>query len=502
MSDAPYTAPSADPVPAADASTPTRADQELALCLAAAIRTAGYFDADNAVMTEVSAALAGHIVQRTEREGFLRVGTHSHCVFVGPARIRTALATFQRFASLMQVFADREINIIDFHPGVSQLELARLALVLARESARGPEELNASLRERGVVHVDVGVLSVGSGVHAVAPVEAYSAALQLGEKLRETAARARHIDMRHARHVTQVIVDQILEAPRALIALTTIKEMDAQLVSHSGNVAILSVLLGQRLGMSKARLGELCLAGFLHDAGKLEVAPDALDKAGPLDPHEWEEIRKHPVLAARGLMAGRGLTPATMRATVVAYEHHLNYDMSGYPESKIHDHVSLYGNIVSIADRYDALTTARVYRRFSFSPHEVVGYLVHYMGTFFDPMLVKLFIEMMGTYPPGTLLRLSDGDVGAVCEPPVAGNPLDRPKVRMWTGMRKGEVVDLAQEQNSALEVAMVLSPMGMGQVPAIELSSFEVSAEAQPITARAPLQADPAQAPPPPASP
>jgi HD-GYP domain-containing protein (c-di-GMP phosphodiesterase class II) len=501
MSDTPHTAPTVDPPPPSDASTPTQADQELALSLAAAIRTAGYFEADNAVMMEVSSALAGHIVGRTEREGFLRVGTHSHCVFVGPARIRTSLATFERFASLMQVFADREINVINFHPGVSQTELARLAMALAQEGVRGPEEVNARLRQQGVVHVDVDVLSTGSGVHAVAPVEAYSAAVQLGEKLREAAERARHIDMRHARHVTQAIVDQILDAPKALIALTTIKEMDQQLVSHSGNVAILSVLLGQRLGMSKARLGELCLAGFLHDAGKLEVAPDALGKPGPLDPQEWEEVRKHPLLAARGLLAGRGLTPATMRAVVVAYEHHLNYDMSGYPESKIHDHISLYGNIVSIADRYDALTTARAYRRFSFSPHEVVGYLVHYMGTSFDPMLVKLFIEMMGIYPPGTLLRLSDGDVGVVCEPPASGDPLDRPKVRMWTGMRTGEVIDLAQGEGAALEITMVLSPAGMGQVPAIELSAFEVSAEARPLTTRAPLQTDPAQAPAPPAT-
>ncbi len=122
-----------------DASFATQADQELALSLAAAIRTAGYFDADNAVMKEVSLALAGHIVGRTEREGFLRVGTHSHCIFVGTARIRNSLATFERFASLMQVFADREINVITFHPGVSESELARLAVALARESARGPD---------------------------------------------------------------------------------------------------------------------------------------------------------------------------------------------------------------------------------------------------------------------------------------------------------------------------------------------------------------------------
>ncbi len=463
------------------ASQPTKADHELALGLAAAVRTAGYFEAGNAVMLEVGSALAMHVVERTEREGFLRVSAHSHCIFVGPARIRPSLASFGRFASLMQVFADRDINTITFYPGVSETELAKLTVTLAREAVRGPDGVNEVLRRLGVTHVDVDLLSAGSGVQAVAPVEAYAAAVQLGEKLRESTLNAKHVDVRHVRHVTQAIVDQVLDTPSVLFALTTIKELDEGLVSHSGNVAILSVLLGQRLGLSKPRLGELCLAGFLHDAGKLEVAPDALSKAGPLDPSELKEVRRHPVLAARSLLGGRKLTPATMRAVVVAYEHHLNYDMSGYPESPIHDHVSLYGNIVTIADRYDALTTARAYRRFSFSPHEVVGYLVHYTGTSFDPMLVKLFVEMLGVYPPGTLLRLSTGDVGAVCEPPAAGDPLDRPKVRMWTGTRAGQVVDLTEGEDAALQVAMVLSPAGMGQVPAMELSVFDVTTVSSP---------------------
>ena len=164
-----------------------------------------------------------------------------------------------------------------------------------------------------------------------------------------------------------------------------------------------------------------------------------------------------------------------MRAVIVAYEHHLNYDMSGYPASQIHDHVSLFGNIVAIADRYDAITTARRYRRFSITPYEAVTYLVHHSGTLFDPMLVKLFVEIIGLYPPGTLVRLDSGDVGVVCEPPAAGQPPDRPKVRLWTGERAGEVVDLAEHTDgeSAIMVESILSPVGMGQVPAMELSDL-----------------------------
>jgi HD-GYP domain-containing protein (c-di-GMP phosphodiesterase class II) len=455
-----------------------RADQSLVLGLAAVLRTARYFDSANAVMQQVSATLADEITQRIAREGSLRIGTHSHCLFVGPARVPTTPSTYERFTSLIEAFDSRDINAVTFFPGMTGNELSTLALVLAQTDVSGPDEINTLLLRKGVRRIEVDYLAGGSNVQAVAPVEAYAAAAQLGEKLREITEGARQVDVRQVRRVTQVIVDQILDDPVHLLALTTIKELNDRLISHSANVAILSVLLGQTLRLSKTRLGELCLAAYLHDAGKLETTREVLDKPGPLDPQEWVEMRKHPLVAARGLLASRQLTPSVMRAVVVAYEHHLNFDMSGYPVSQFRDHVTLFGNIVAIADRYDALTTARRYRRFSFTPHEVLGYLLYYAGKSFDPMLVKLFVVMMGIFPPGTLVRLTDGETAVVCQPPLAGQPLDRPKVRVWSGPRAGTVIDLAEQtgESSCLDVEMVLCPAGMGVVPAMDLSLFEVA--------------------------
>ena len=189
--------------------------------------------------------------------------------------------------------------------------------------------------------------------------EAYAAALQLSDEMREDTENGEPVNVRRLRHVTQAVVDQVLRDPQSLVALTTIKDFDRFLICHSTDVAVLAVVLGQRLGMSKSKLGELCLAAFLHDAGKLGADPDVLNKPGPLDPEEWEEMRRHPVLAARFLLGSRRLTPSSMKAVVVAFEHHLNYDMSGYPRTEIKDKVTLFGNIVAIVDRYDALTSPR-----------------------------------------------------------------------------------------------------------------------------------------------
>jgi HD-GYP domain-containing protein (c-di-GMP phosphodiesterase class II) len=456
----------------------TSPEQALALSLAAAIRTAGYFTADNDVMKEVGANLAAQLRAWDAEEDGVTIGVHSHSIFIGSVRVRSTMQTYERFAFLAQTIEAKEINAITFAPGVTESELARLAMVLASAAGRGAADLNASLRKAGVTHIETEELGGGSGVQALAPVEAYAAAVQLGERLREST-QSKHVDLRQARHISQMLVDQILEDAASLAALTTVKEADDRLISHSANVAILSVLVGKRMGLGKSKLGELCLAGFLHDAGKLEVQQEVLTKPGPLDQREWEEMRRHPLIAARSLLGGRRLTPATMRAVVVAYEHHLSHDMTGYPPSELHTRVTLFGEIVAVADRYDALTTARTYRRFSFSPHEVISYLLYYAGTAFDPMVVKLFVEVMGLFPPGALLRLDSGEIGVVCEPPAPGQAVDCVRVRIWTGSRAGQVVSTGpQPDGSTLGIAVALSPDGMGMVPAMELSSFDVARE------------------------
>ncbi|MBC7294386.1 MAG: HD domain-containing protein, partial [Thermoleophilia bacterium] len=286
-------------------------------------------------------------------------------------------------------FFEWGIRTLTFDLELQSGELAQALAVLGRASPAGPEGLEKRLQERGVTHVHVDLLAGAGEPQAIAPVEAYAAAMRVSEEMRQTVAEGAPANVRRLRHVTQAVVDQILRDPQSLVALTTIKEFDRYLISHSTNVAVLSVLLGQRLGLSKARLGELCLAAFLHDAGKLEIRGEVLNKPGNLTAEEWEEMRRHPTLAARTLLGMQRLTQAGMRAVVVAFEHHLRYDLTGYPPTQIKDSVTLFGQIVAIADVYDALTTARVYRKNNFTPYEALQYLMANAGTQFEPLLVK-----------------------------------------------------------------------------------------------------------------
>jgi HD-GYP domain-containing protein (c-di-GMP phosphodiesterase class II) len=450
-----------------------RRGQQLTTALSSAVRTAGYYDAGNAVMQKASSDLMALLLEAHEEIGSVGFSVHSHCVFVDKVRVSTSVSTYGRFTSLMQLFEEWRINTLAFAPGVTDDELTQVLTLLARTRPTGTEDLGDILRSRQLSKVHAESVEPGTGreAQAIAPLLVYAAAMHLGVNLNETTGFIDPGTVRRARHVTQCVVDEILRDPSSLLTLTTIKDFDRYLILHSTNVAVLSTILGQRLGLDKPMLGELCLAGFLHDAGKLGVDPDVLNKPGALDPKEWAAMQRHPIMAANALLGGQRLTPSIMRSVVVAFEHHLNYDFTGYPPARIKTSLSLFGGIVSIADRFDALTTARVYRKVNLTPPEAVVIIVQGIGTHFDPVLVKLFVEVMGLYPTGTVVVLGSGEAGVVCRPPAVGTPLDRPHVRVIVGGEAGTVVDLQERVRGRYKRSIigVLNPSNKGQIPAVD---------------------------------
>ncbi len=449
-------------------------DQDLALAFAVAARTAAYYGADNAVLQQSCAFLHSHLTERIVGTGSVSVGVHSHCVFIDKARIRTTVSTYARFSYLIQLFDTWGLTAVTFTEGLTEEEVMKLVLVLGRVQMTGSKDLWTRLAELRVENVQVEV-AVPAAIPSATSV--YAAALKVGKDVQETVESGGQINVRRLRRVTQAVIDEVMADQQSMLALTTIKNFDEYLITHSTNVAILAVLLGQHLGLSKGRLSELCLAGFVHDVGKVDVAPSVLHKEGPLDSQEWEDMRSHPIYASRTLLGVSRPSPSIMKAVVVAFEHHLNYDMTGYPRTEIKDSVTLFGNIVAIADRYDAMTTARVYRR-NLTPYEALHHLIDRAGSAFDPVLVKLFVEIMGLYPPGTLVQLTNGQMGVVCESPAVGRPLEKPRVRIVGGTDNGRVIDLdgQAEGQRTIDVLRVLNPNNMGQIPAVDLAELEAA--------------------------
>jgi HD-GYP domain-containing protein (c-di-GMP phosphodiesterase class II) len=217
------------------------------------------------------------------------------------------------------------------------------------------------------------------------------------------------------------------------------------------NVSILSVALGQRIGLSRKALTDLGLVALFHDIGKMEVPPEILNKPTNFDDSEWKVVMKHPFWGVRAILKLKGLDASSIRTAIVAFEHHLNYDMSGYPKMSRPIELDFFSKIVSLADQYDAMTSSRVYSRVPMAPDKALSIMMERAGTQLDPLIFKFFINMIGVFPIGTLVLLDTKELGLV----YGGNSMfqDRPRVLIIidsTGTRvKGNVVDLTEKDST-----------------------------------------------------
>lgn len=277
----------------------------------------------------------------------------------------------------------------------------------------------------------------------------YSCALTSLKEVTQKLSSQRRAGVRKTRRMVQNMVDLITEDESVLLAMSTIRDYDDYTYTHSVNVAVLSMCLGKRIELSRRALERLGICGLFHDAGKVEVPHEILNKPGRLNDLEFEEIRKHPLNAVRQIIKLQADRDLKVKILLAPFEHHLKYDLSGYPQSHRKKAVSLFGRILTIADVFDAMTSPRVYRPSVYSPDRALALMLGEAGKTFDPILLKVFINMIGVYPVGTLLQLDNKEMGLVIDTPEKADG-SRPGVVLLVpdgqgGFKKDRVVSLAE---------------------------------------------------------
>jgi HD-GYP domain-containing protein (c-di-GMP phosphodiesterase class II) len=233
--------------------------------------------------------------------------------------------------------------------------------------------------------------------------------------------------------------------------MSTLRNHDDYTYTHSVNVSILAICLGQHIGLSKNALETLGICGLFHDLGKVDVPLKILNKQGKLSDHEYKEIQKHSLNSVRHIAKLRAPRELRSKIMLAPFEHHLKYDLSGYPRSWRSKPVSLFGRILTIVDVFDAITSARIYRSESISPAQALKMMNESSGKDFDPILLKAFINMLGVFPVGTMVALDTGEMGIVSENPEKGDGL-HPLVTILVpaedqGYTRGETVDLSERE-------------------------------------------------------
>lgn len=206
----------------------------------------------------------------------------------------------------------------------------------------------------------------------------------------------------------------LLENPESATSMLNVmmsSEMGQGMYMHALNVSVLCLMVGKEFDLSEEELRTLSLGAVFHDIGELNVSGKILLKRPNLTPGERDSYRQHPRFGKDMVRKFSGFPKASLD---VIYQHHERLDGSGYPMGlKGEDAISLFSRIVMVVDRYDDLCNDQDIER-RLTPAEALSHLFVKQKTMFWPQAVVALVRVLGVYPPGSLVLLSDESIGMV----------------------------------------------------------------------------------------
>ena len=332
---------------------------------------------------------------------------------------------------------ERDIEKVTFSRGLTRDEVR--ALIAAFNDRASAVPLPDRLVASGVRHVTLGRVVVEeisdeqAGIAAARRV--YSTAVETAETLWQAAKAGDQPDPGAARKIIDGLARLVTQDRTSLMALTALKKYDNYTFTHMVNVSALAMAQARALNIEGALLREFGFAALMHDIGKVNTPLEVLNKPDKLDKQEFEIMKQHVV---DGAHIQRRTPEMPALAPIVAFEHHLKQDLSGYPENIGTRKLNLCTMIVSIADVFDALRSNRPYRQ-GLATARIRAIMGEQGNPAFSQPLLKRFVNMMGLFPVGNLVRLNTDELAVV----TAEHPSDpfRPQVKILTNA-KGETLE------------------------------------------------------------
>jgi putative nucleotidyltransferase with HDIG domain len=415
----------------------TRLAEEAVRRFAAAVRSAQLYASSHPLVQKSLDALSETISQLVADQPTIAIGLIEQEIVVGDTPLGRGGDQYGEFIRRLQGLG---IERIAFERGVAPESLRVLVATLAhpeRATASG-ERVGATLADplttlQSLPHISVGRINLDERVNTSAADVAtirrlYSDAVNLAGALWESTKQEGLPDPQAARQLVDNLAQAVAQNRTALIALTALKEYDNYTFTHMVNVSILTMAQARALGIDGTLMREFGLAALMHDIGKVRTPVEILNKPDQLTDAEFDIIRLH-VLDGAEILRRTPDIPAL--APVVAFEHHLRLDGTGYPVGARRGTLNIATMLCSIADVYDAMRSQRAYQ-LSFPSDRVLAVLKRDDGAQFDQHLVRRFSQLMGIYPPGNLVRLNTGELAVVLRA-YAPDPY-RPKVRVIAG--------------------------------------------------------------------
>ena len=428
-----------------------------------ALRAIKLYPIENAAVVKALEDLTTITQGLLQQERDLEFRTGGEFIFINATRLRLDLDNYASFSQLLTMFRSAGIGSLRVAETVGPRDwLVFLSLVQApgdEEPEERFQQITAKLTMANVSAFELAPPSLGGAADGLgerqqtkeAAKRTYAQSVSVSKEVIHSVRMGRAPNIKKIKRVVQAIVDQILNEETSLFGLTTLRDYDEYTFTHSVNVCIFAVALGRRLGLSKLQLYDLGLAALFHDIGKARVPLDVLNKAEQLSEADWRAISNHPWLGVLSLFQMRGATDLPYRAMVVAYEHHMKHDMTGYPRPIRPRGMGIFSKIVAVADGFDAATTHRAYQGEPMSPAAVIQEMRDNPKRGMDPVVVKAFMNLLGLYPVGTVVVLDTFELGIVHATNPNPDLISRPIVRIVSDRQgnvlfPGELADLATQ--------------------------------------------------------
>ncbi len=265
------------------------------------------------------------------------------------------------------------------------------------------------------------------------------------------------------------MVDSIIRNPDAFSWLTRMKTKDDYIYNHSVSTSVWSVAFGRHLGLPKKDLYSLAIGGLLLDVGKTRLPEKLIKNCAQYNQYEFKLVKQHVEYSVDIVKSIHGIDSDVVEMVAT---HHERHNGSGYPQGLSGNMIPIFGKIAGIVDSYDAIITERPFAS-PISPHDAVKQLYEWRGVDFQSELVEQFIQVVGIYPVGTIIELSDGRVGVV----VAQHRVWRlrPKVMLLLDKNKKQlssfdVIDMyhvvKDQQGDPLDILKSVEPGAYGIDP------------------------------------
>ena len=396
--------------------------KKLVMQLFMVLRTVRIHDPSNNALLVATENLKDTINTLWAALGSIRLQFIEDLVYLNDVRLRVDGSMADQLSSLKNIFAERQLGGLAFARPVDTIALRDFVVLLAKpvETEEDVIALRESLQEMQNLALELlGPRTFVDDENEEIKIDKKTFALQTYAKT-IVAAKECLVALKagsdplvgrlHLLRIIQDLVDIATERVNFLLKVSAIKRAADYAYNHAANTCILSIVIGKSLKIDRLQLVDLGMSDFLADLGYALLPPELIERTDELDEEERQAIRDAMARTVRGLIGDGRLGESVLRRGIVAYEHHLPYLN---PETNKPNNLHTFSRIVAVADAYDALTTTRSWRE-GYPPDEALNILMKEAGTRFDPMIVKVLVNLLGLYPMGSVVRLDTGEIACV----------------------------------------------------------------------------------------